>query len=174
MKKTGYVLAVIVLSVCFASGCSKKKEPAAPSSAGERQATDRMDQAMQTAQNTAQAAKEAVSAAADEVKQAFTSQVNLDKSVADLKAEAEKMDIASLTAVAGKYKDAILAKQSQFSAISEKLSAIPMTQRLGDEAKQLTAEAQQITESLKALTDRFNVYVNAIKAKGGNVSDLSV
>lgn len=99
-------------------------------------------------------AKEAVSAVADELKQVFTTQVNLDKSIAELKAEAEKMDVATLREVAAKYKDAILAKQDEFGTVSEKLAAIPLTQRLGDEAKQLTAEAQQITLVGKALMPR--------------------
>jgi hypothetical protein len=133
-----------------------------------------LDQAAQTAQETTQAVKEAVTTAAEEVKQAFTSQVDLDKSIADLKAEAEKMDVASLMQVAGKYKDAILSKQGEFNSIGEKLAAIPMAQRLGEESKQLTGQAQKITETLKALKDRFDVYLTSIKAKGGDTSSLAI
>ena len=166
MKRTIGLL-VIALSVVFTIGCSKKKEPVktpAPKPAAQ-QTKSVMDQAAQTAQDTTQAVKESVTTAAEEVKQAFTNQVNLDKSVADLKAEAEKMDVASLMQVAGKYKDAILAKQGEFNSISEKLAAIPMAQRLGEESKQLTAQTQKLTESLKALKDRFDVYLTAIKSK---------
>ncbi len=73
------------------------------------------------------------------------------------------MDVAALKDVAMKYKDAILAKQADFDAIKSKLADIPMTQKLGDEAKKLTADTQKLTESLKALKERFDVYVSAIK-----------
>jgi hypothetical protein len=173
MKRTVKLL-VIALCVAFTTGCSKKKEPTTPPQPTEKQTQGMMDQAAQTAQETTQAVKEAATAAVEEVKQAFTSQVNLDKSIADLKAEAEKMDVASLMQVAGKYKDAILSNQGEFKTISEKLAAIPMTQRLGDESKQLTTQAQKLTESIKALKDRFDVYLTAIKAKGGDTGSLAI
>ncbi len=84
------------------------------------------------------------------------------------------MDMATLKETALKYKDAILEKQADFEAISSKLANIPMTQRLGDEAKELTAEAQQLTETLKALKDRYDVYVSAIRDKGGDTADLKL
>ena len=167
-------LLVIVLSVAFTTGCSKKEEPVTPPQPTEQQAKGMVEQAAQTAKETTEAVKEAVAPAIEEVKQAFTGEVNLDKTVADLKAEAEKMDVASLMQVAGKYKDAILAKQGDFKTISEKLAAIPMAQKLGEESKQLTADAQKLTEAIKALKDRFDVYLASIKAKGGDTSSLTL
>ncbi|NLW82963.1 MAG: hypothetical protein GXY41_00950 [Phycisphaerae bacterium] len=157
MKRTAGLL-IIALSLVLAAGCSKKEEPVQATPAPEQEARGMLDQVTQTVNQAAQT---------------FAAKIDLDKTVAELKAEAEKMDVATLKEVAAKYKDAIMAKQDQFGDITEKLTAIPMAQRLGDEARQLTGEAQQITESLKALTDRLNVYVNAIKAKGGDVSGLT-
>ena len=157
MKRTAG-LYIVALSLVFALGCSKKEEPVEAPPVPDPQTRGMLDQAAQTFNETVRA---------------FTAKIDLDKTVADLKAEAEQMDVAALRDFAAKYKDAIMAKRDDFSSVSDKLAAIPMTQRLGDEAQKLTAEAQQIAESLKALTDRFNVYVTAIRTKGGDASDLT-
>jgi PBP1b-binding outer membrane lipoprotein LpoB len=174
MKKTVSVL-VVILSVVLVVGCSKKETPKAPSpSAAQKQAANTAGQVAQTAQDAAQTAKEAVQSVAQEVKQTFTADIDLNKTVDALKAEAEKMDADSLKQVALKYKDAIASKQGEIKAIADKLTAIPMTQKLGAEAQKLTADTAKLTESLKALTERFNVYFNALKAKGGDVSGLTL
>lgn len=170
MKKT-VALLVVILSVVLAGGCSKKETPT-PSKPVTENAADAVDQAAQTAKDAAEPVKEAVQTAVEEVKQAFTADVDLNKTVDALKAEAEKMDVASLKQVALKYKDAIASKQGEIKAIADKLAAIPMTQKLGAEAQKLTTDTTKLTEALKALTDRFNVYVSALKAKGGDTAGL--
>ena len=90
------------------------------------------------------------------------------------KAEAEKMDVASLMEVAGKYKDAIVAKQGEFDAISKKLAAIPPVEKISAEAQKLTEDAAKLTEAIKSLKERFDVYVAALKAKGGDASKLAM
>ena len=173
MKRTTGLL-MIALSLFFAAGCSKKEEPAAPApSPAPSQSQGVIDQTSQTARQAAQEVKETVSAVVEEARQAFTMQVDLDKSVAALKAEAEQMDIALLTAVAMKYKDAIGDKQADLKALAAKLDAIPMTQRIGDDARQIGADIQKYTHMLSALKERFDVYLSAIKDKGGQVSDLT-
>lgn len=166
MKRNLTILLAIACAVVLV-GCKKQQPTEAPSApATEQQAKGMMDQAA----DAAQAAQEKVV----ETVQAFTKDVDLNKSVADLKAEAGKMDVASLMQVAGKYKDAIVAKQGDFDAISKKLAAIPMTEKLGAEAQKLTGDATKLTEAIKSLKDRFDVYVSALKAKGGDVSTLAM
>lgn len=176
MKRTVGLL-IIVLSIVLTVGCSKKEEPAkAPSAPApdQQQAAKAMEQASQTAKDTVQAARVTVASKAEEIKQVFTSEVNLDKSITDLKAEAEKMDMASLMQVAAKYKDAIVAKQGDLKTLSEKLAALPMTEKLGTQGQQLTADAQKLTEAIKSLKDRFEVYLTAVKAKGGDAASLAI
>ena len=167
-------LSIIMLSIVFAASCGKKEEPAPPSPTdSQQQAQNLTEQMGQSARQTTEAAKEAVTEAVDKVKQTFTTTVDLDKTVSALKAEAQQMDIASLREVAGKYKDAIVAKQDEIKSLTEKLNAVPLTQKLGQEAQQITTDIQGLTQSLSALKERFDVYVAAIQDKGGDVGDLS-
>ena len=166
--KRNVMWAVIVLSLVFTVGC-KKKEPVSP--------TAPEGTAQETAKNVDEAAApvvEKIQVAAEEVKQAFTSDVDLNKTIDALKAEAEKMDVASLKQVALKYKDAITSKKADIEALSDKLAKIPMTEKLGTEAQKLTADIATLNNALAPLMDRFNVYVNAIKAKGGNIAGLTL
>ncbi len=175
-------LVIVGLSIVFAIGCEKKKPVAAPDPVpappayGEvaQDAEEAAKPVIEEVKVAAEEAKEAANAAVAEVKQAFTSEIDVNKTVDALKAEAGTMDVASLTQVAVKYKDAIVSKQGEIKAIADKLAAIPMTEKLGTEAQQLTAESTKLAEALKALTDRFNVYVSALKAKGGDVSGLTL
>lgn len=113
--KRNLTMLLAVACVVVLIGC-KKQQPAETSSA-EQQAKGMMDQA-------ADAAKAAQEKVVETVK-SFTKDIDVNKSVADLKAEAEKKDVASLMDMAGKYKDAIVAKQGEFDAISKKLAIIP-------------------------------------------------
>jgi len=45
---------------------------------------------------------------------------------------------------------------------------------LGDEAKELKADIENINQSLSALTERFDVYYQKLKDKGGDLSGLQV
>lgn len=181
MKRNLTILLAIACVVVLV-GCKKQEPAKAPTASGtDKQAQGMLDQAaaaVKTAKEevkeAAQTVKQETAATVEEVKQAFTKEVDLNKSVADLKAEAEKMDVASLMQVAGKYKDAIVAKQGEFDAISKKMAAIPMTEKLGAEAQKLTGDAAKLTEAIKSLKDRFDIYVAALKAKGGDVSKLAM
>ena len=97
-----------------------------------------------------------------------------EKSVDSIKTEIEGMDVAKLTAMAEKYKDAIVAKKSDVEAVMTKIKAIPVTELMGDEVKQLKSEIDELTKSIGALKERFNLYYNKIKADGGDVSGLNI
>lgn len=164
MKRIVLVWAVVA-SLGLIWGC-KKQQPAEMPQApqGQIQAESMMEKAAEAANKAVETAKETV--------QNWTKEVDLSKSIDQLKAEAEKMDVNALMEMAKKYKDAIAAKEKEFEAIGNKLAAIPMTEKLGAEAQKLTAEAQKITETMKALKERFDVYVAALTAKGGNAAGL--
>jgi hypothetical protein len=179
--------AVIVLMTCLilVAGCGKKEKPAPTPVEPSGQETGMMDTMKETAgdaaKETTEAAKEAVketTEAAKEtveaVKESFMMDINLEKPIADLKAEAAKMDVAALTEVAKKYKDAIMEKQGALKSLTDKLAAIPMTEKMGTQAQGLTAEIKTLTESMVPLKERLGVYVDAIKAKGGDAAGLTM
>ncbi|MCJ7692090.1 MAG: hypothetical protein MUO22_01575, partial [Sedimentisphaerales bacterium] len=59
------------------------------------------------------------------------------KPLSEVKAEAEKMNVGQLKAMALEYKDAILAKQDDVAKITAQLKEIPIANMLGEEAKGL-------------------------------------
>jgi len=100
--------------------------------------------------------------------------VDTEKPIAEVQAQAETMTVDSLKATAIKYKEAILAKQGEIEKLAAKIKEIPITDALGQEAKALKTDLQSVETSLKALKDRFQVYYDTLKKKGGDVSGLTL
>lgn len=96
------------------------------------------------------------------------------KSIAEAKAEAEKMDVETLRAKALSYKEAIVAKQKEISELQGRIKEIPITEALGEKAKSLKQDAEALTKSLGALKDRFEVYYGELKEKKGDLSGLDL
>jgi len=98
--------------------------------------------------------------------------VDENKPISDVQAEADKMNVEQLKAMAMKYKDAIAAKKDEFGKVMENLQAIPATEKLGKEATGVTQDSEALINSIKALQARFQVYYDKLKAQGGDVSQL--
>ncbi len=96
------------------------------------------------------------------------------KPIAEVMAEAEKMDAAKLRSMAMQYKDAIMAKTAELDKVTAKLKEIPVTEQMGSEAKAIQADIAKIGDSLKALKDRFQVHYDKLKEKGGDTSGLEL
>lgn len=95
-----------------------------------------------------------------------------NKPVADVKAEAETMSVEKLRSMAMTYKDAITAKKGDVEKVAAKLKDIPLTKMMGDEAKNLKADIEELNKSVSALKERFEVYYDKLKEKGGDLSGL--
>ncbi len=95
-----------------------------------------------------------------------------DKPLSEAKAEAEKMDKDGLRATAMTYKEAITAKKGEIEKLTAKLKDIPVTEMLGDEAKELKVDIDNLNKSISALRERFEVYYQKLKAEGGDLSGL--
>lgn len=157
--KTKLTLAVLLIALVSVFGCSKKDQP---------QPTDQTPAGAE-APTTLDTLKEA---AVEAVKESFTMEIDLEKTVADLKAEAAQMDIESLQEVAAKYKEAIAGKEAELKALIDKLSAVPLTEKMGKEAQSLTGEIKTLTDGVSALQQRLQVYIDALTAKGADVKAL--
>ena len=70
--------------------------------------------------------------------------------------------------------DAIMAKKGDVDKLTAKLKEIPVTEMLGGEAKELKADLETLGKSLSALKDRFQVYYDKLKEKGGDLSGLEM
>ena len=156
--KTKLTLTVLLIASILMLGCSKKDQPQQP---GEQPKTD--------APSPLDTLKEA---AVEAVKESFTMEIDLEKTVADLKAEAAKMEIESLQEVATQYKGALIVKETELKALLEKLSAVPLTEKMGKEAQAITGEIKTLTDGVAALQERFQVYIDALTAKGADVKAL--
>lgn len=91
------------------------------------------------------------------------------KPIAEVKTEAKAMDVNQLQSMVAEYQKAIEAKKPQLEELQAKLKEIPFNEMMGPEAKALQGDIADVTNSIKALTDRLNVYVSELKAKGGTV-----
>jgi len=91
------------------------------------------------------------------------------KPIAEVKAEAEKMDLGQLKSMAMKYKDMIEAKKADVEKLTAKLKGIPITKMLDEEAKQLKSKIGDLQKSISALQVRFEIYYSKLKEKGGSL-----
>jgi hypothetical protein len=97
-----------------------------------------------------------------------------NKPISEIQTEANSMDVDQLRSMALSYKDAILGKQGEVTKIAEKIAEIPVVDMLGEEAKNLKTELDNVNKSGQALTDRFGVYYDKVKEKGGDLSNLEI
>jgi len=97
-----------------------------------------------------------------------------NRPISEVKAEAEQMDAGELKAMAMKYKDAIVAKGPEIKKLADQLKEIPVTQMTGEEAKEIQAKMKVLNESVSTLTERFQVYYDKLKEKGGDLSGLQM
>ena len=89
-----------------------------------------------------------------------------NKPISEVEAEAKKMDADALRKMADTYNDALLAKQKDLDALKARLADIPISEMLGEKAKAIKDDLEEITKSVNALTERMDIYVKEFKAKG--------
>jgi peptidoglycan hydrolase CwlO-like protein len=97
-----------------------------------------------------------------------------NKSMSEVKSEAETMSVEKLKATAVSYKKAIEAKKPELEKIVAKLKEIPMTEMLGTEAKSFKTDIDDMNKSISALRERFDVYYGKLKELKADVSDLTL
>ncbi len=99
---------------------------------------------------------------------------DVEKPVAEVQTQAQTMSVADLRATAVQYAQAISVKKEDLQKVLAQVKELPLAEALSEKAKTLKAEAEKIQASLKDLTDRFQVYYNKLKEKGGNLSGLTI
>ena len=101
-------------------------------------------------------------------------QADENKPLSEVKAEAEKMDTSQLRDMAMKYKEAITAKNVELEKIIAQLKEISPTEALGEQARSIKEKMSGLTTSVNALKERFEVYYQKLKEKGGDTSGLEI
>lgn len=97
-----------------------------------------------------------------------------DKPLSEVKAEVEQMNVEKLRQMALAYEEAILGKRGEVEKLAAELKGIPVAEMLGSEAKELKAEIENLNKSISALKERFGVYYNKLKEKGGDLTGLKI
>ena len=100
--------------------------------------------------------------------------IDLETPIAQLKEAAAQLDLAALEKTAQKYVDEIVAKQGELEKITKALAEIPLTEKLGEEAKGLQSDLSDLGGALGELNKRLKVYVDYIKEKGGDISKFAI
>lgn len=93
-----------------------------------------------------------------------------DKPVSDVKTEAEQMNKDELRAEAMKCKEAIAAKKGELEKVMAKLKELPVTEIKDEDAKRL----EDLNRSISVLKERFSVYYQELRKKGGDTSGLQI
>jgi len=88
-----------------------------------------------------------------------------DKTPEQIKQEVVSMNAADIEAMIAKYNKAIEAKAAELKKETDKLSKIPLTEQLGDEAKKIRGNVKEITASLDKLKATMEAYADGLKAK---------
>ncbi len=96
------------------------------------------------------------------------------KAVSEVQSEAATMDVGQLKSMAAAYKKSIAGKKDDMNKLMAQLKEVPVTEMMGEEAGSLKAELIDMSKSISALTERFQIYYSKLKEKGGDVSGLEI
>ena len=92
--------------------------------------------------------------------------------VAEAQEASSAMSVDDLKGTVAEYESAIKAKMDEMAPLKDKLTAIPLTEQMGDEAKALQADIAKVTEDMAALKERLAVYMAALKEKGAAAKEV--
>ncbi len=85
--------------------------------------------------------------------------------VTEIRQEAADMTVAGLERMAQRYRAALNAKEVQLTALQDSLKDIPVSQLLGEEARAIKSDIDKISGSIRALTERMNIYLMEIQSR---------
>ena len=92
--------------------------------------------------------------------------------IAEIQSAVPNMDLVELEANATKFKDDIMAKQDDFTDLTEQVKNTAVTEI--EKLAQLKGDLDEVTASIDALKKRLAVYVDKIKEMGGDVSAYDI
>jgi len=92
--------------------------------------------------------------------------------IAEIQSAVPNMDLVELEANATKFTDAIMAKQDDFTDLTEQVKNTAVTEI--EKLAQLKVDLDDITASIEALKERLAIYVDKIKEMGGDVSAYDI
>lgn len=89
-------------------------------------------------------------------------------------AEEEKVDLLKIKETAMKEKEIILNETEEMEKLIKQKAQIPLTEQMGDEAKNLTQQIKDLKSSISEHTERYNGYIEQLKAGNVDTSELKM
>ena len=88
--------------------------------------------------------------------------------------EEEKIDLLKIKETAMKEKEIILNETEEMSKLIKQKAQIPLTEQMGDEAKNLSQQIKDLKSSISEHTKRYNGYIEQLKAGNVDTSELKM
>ena len=92
-----------------------------------------------------------------------------NKPVTEVQAEAEKMDAKQLQAMVDSYTEALNAKKSDVEKIIAKLKKVPLTEMVGEDAKNMKTDIDSVNKTIAALNERMKIYSDKLVEKSAAI-----
>ncbi|MHC4133078.1 MAG: hypothetical protein ACYSSP_12350 [Planctomycetota bacterium] len=155
------LILVLLLSLIFlVYGCKKKSQPA---------------ETPEETTTTQESIEAVVTEKTEEIKEVVeTLKANVTTSISEIKAEVEKLNVDQLKATALQYQQLIQAKSAEIEKLTAVMSELSIDQVLGEEGKAIKADVEELNKSITALKERFQIYYNKLKEKGGDLTGLAI
>jgi hypothetical protein len=172
------VFYALAASLILAAGCTKETEDGTKElmttedvvEKTQETAVRATEKAAEVTEQAEKATQQATAAVSSLTVKAEDVMGDLNKSVEEIKQKVAGFDKSQVMAYADTYKDVLIEKKDQLTALTEKVKALSMTEMLGEKGKALTAQVAQYTEQLTGLKDRYGIYLDQLKAFGVDLS----
>ena len=92
-----------------------------------------------------------------------------NKPVTEVQAEADKMDAKQLQAAVDSYTEALNAKKADVEKIVAKLQKVPLTEMVGEDAKNMQTDIGRVNETIAALNERMKIYSDKLMEKSAAI-----
>src|SRR3989338_6307692 len=94
--------------------------------------------------------------------------VDQNKPLDIIRQEIEGMSVSQLQSKAQAYANVLVSKKAELEKIHQALNGLSPAQLLGEETKRIRENLNKVGTDVKALTERYNLYVAKFKELGGN------
>ncbi len=88
-----------------------------------------------------------------------------NKTPAEIKAEVASMSKEDIQEMVEVYKAAIAEKEAEISKVAAEIAKIPITEQMGEKAKELRGKTEELGVSVKRLTENMKAYIEGLSTK---------
>lgn len=166
-RKVPGMICTLLAGVMLLAGCEKQQEsPEAPEAPAE---------GIKAVEEKAAEVEKVVTEKVEEVKAvAADLKADIAKTLAEIQEQVKSMGVEEIKAMALKYKDAIVSHEGDIVALMEKTKGLGPVDALSEEGKNLQAEIKALSEAIKPLKERYDVYIARLSELGVDLSEFAL